>query len=456
MNSLAVRLFFSATIWIIFTLVSAGLLLSDLNEKTNFTAFDDRLNLLLETLIGASRVDSSDSITVVSTIGDPRFFQPYSGWYWQVNNGTKTLVRSRSMWDQVFTSDKRLIGGRSQFIDSVNQTNERDKFIETKKLHIIERNISFPGIDSPVTFIVSGDTEEYQQNINKFDNTLSVILFILGTGLMIAVFLQVKFGLLPLNKIKASLFKVRNGDEDKLKESYPLEVQPLASEINELLDHNAKIIDRAKTHVGNLAHVLKTPLAVISNEIKTEDNIMNNQVILMKRHIDRYLKKAHLESVGTFSREKINIIDLVKKMISIFKKLYPEVQINLDESVQEAFVFGSMDDLEEVIGNIIENACKYGKNKIEVEIRISEKNNLQLVISDDGLGLSQEQMNKVFARGFRIDEQKPGTGLGLNIVKDIVETYMKGKVTLSKSKLGGLEVNILLPLSMTSMTQKIP
>lgn len=452
MNSLAVRLFFSATIWIIFTLVSAGLLLSDLNEKTNFTAFDDRLNLLLETLIGASRVDSSDGITVVSTIGDPRFFQPYSGWYWQVNNGTKTLVRSRSMWDQVFTSDKRLIGGRSQFIDSVNQTNERDKFIETKKLHIIERNISFPGIDSPVTFIVSGDTEEYQQNINKFDNTLSVILFILGTGLMIAVFLQVKFGLLPLNKIKASLFKVRNGDEDKLKESYPLEVQPLASEINELLDHNAKIIDRAKTHVGNLAHVLKTPLAVISNEIKTEDNIMNNQVILMKRHIDRYLKKAHLESVGTFSKEKINIIDLVKKMISIFKKLYPEVQINLDESVQEAFVFGSMDDLEEVIGNIIENACKYGKNKIEVEIRISEKNNLQLVISDDGLGLSQEQMNKVFARGFRIDEQKPGTGLGLNIVKDIVETYMKGKVTLSKSKLGGLEVNILLPLS---MTQKI-
>ena len=264
-------------------------------------------------MIGASRVDSSDGITVVSTIGDPRFFQPYSGWYWQVNNESKTLVRSRSMWDQVFTSDKRIIGGRSQFINSVNDNNERRNFIETKKLHIIERNISFPGIEGPITFIVSGDTEEYQLNIKKFDNTLSIILFILGTGLMIAVFLQVKFGLLPLNKIKASLFKVRNGDEEKLKESYPLEVQPLATEINELLDHNAKIIDRAKTHVGNLAHVLKTPLAVISNEIKTDDNIMNNQVLLMKRHIDRYLKKAHLESVGASSKEKINIIELTKK-----------------------------------------------------------------------------------------------------------------------------------------------
>ncbi len=447
MNSLAVRLFFSATIWIMFTLISAGLLLSDLNQKTNFSAFDDRLNLLLETLIGASRVDSSDGITVVSTIGDPRFFQPYSGWYWQVSNGSKPLVRSRSMWDQVFTNDKRLIGGRSQFINNVGKSNKKDDYIETKKLHIIERNISFPGIDEPITFIVSGDTQEYQQNIKKFDNTLSVILFILGTGLMIAVFLQVKFGLLPLNKIKASLFKVRNGDEEKLIDPYPLEVQPLASEINELLEHNAKIIDRAKTHVGNLAHVLKTPLAVISNEIKSGDNTMNNQVSLMKRHIDRYLKKAHLESVGKASKEKIDIIILITKMISIFKKLYPDVKIFFNYKLKHALVFGSMDDMEEVIGNLIENACKYGKSKIFVEIKSLKEGRIRLTISDDGMGLSLNEMKKVFARGFRIDEQKPGTGLGLNIVKDVVETYMKGKVNLQKSpKLGGLQVNILLPL----------
>ena len=448
MNSLAVRLFFSATIWIFFTLISAGLLLSDLNEKSNFAAFDDRLNLLLETLIGASRVDSSDGITVVSTIGDPRFFQPYSGWYWQVNNGSETLVRSRSMWDQVFTSDKRLIGGRSQFINNVGKNLEENEFIETKKLHIIERNISFPGINTPITFIVSGDTDEYIQNITKFNKTLSIILFILGMGLMIAVFLQVKFGLLPLNKIKASLFKVRNGDEQKLVDPYPLEVQPLASEINELLDHNSKIIDRAKTHVGNLAHVLKTPLAVISNEVKNEDSIMKNQISLMKRHIDRYLKKAHLESVGKSSKEKVDMINLIKKMISIFKKLYPNIDILLNSKISEAYVFGGMDDMEEVIGNVIENGCKYGKKRITIEVKILKDKELELIIGDDGLGLSVEEMNKVFARGFRLDEQKPGTGLGLNIVKDIVETYMKGKVNLRKSKkLGGLEVSIILLLS---------
>ena len=447
MNSLAVRLFLSATIWIILTLFAAGFLLSDLNKKSNLAAFDDRLNLLLETLIGASRVDSSDGITVVSPIGDPRFSQPYSGWYWQINSGSKTLSRSRSMWDQVFTSDKRLIGGRSQFIDNVSSDKDQ-RVIEKKELHVVERKISFPGISSPLVFLVSGDTEEYKDNIDEFDRTLSTTLIVLGVGLMIAVYLQVNYGLLPLNKIKQALFKIRNGDEKKLKDQYPLEVQPLATEINDLLNHNEKIVDRAKTHVGNLAHVLKTPLAVISNEVNESDKVLKNQIIVMRKHIDRYLKKAHLDSVGKATKEKIDIVKLTKKMLNIFDKLYPNRKITLNHSIKSAFIFSSLEDMEEVIGNLIENACKYGNSKIFIEIRNINEEELIFIVSDDGIGLPIEEMNKVFARGFRLDEQKPGTGLGLNIVKDIVETYYKGEVKLRKSeKLGGLEVRIKLPLS---------
>ena len=447
MNSLAVRLFFSATVWIMLTLVSAGLLLSDLNQNSNFKAFDDRLNLSLETLIGASRLDSSDGITVVSTIGDPRYFQPYSGWYWQINDGAKTLARSRSMWDQVFTIDKRLIGGRSQFVSQVQSNDNQLKKIEKKKLHIIQREISFPGYKNPVTFTVSGDTQEYQENIKKFDNTLSTILIALGVGLMFAVFLQVNFGLLPLNKIKTALFKIRNGDEKNLQDPYPLEVQPLATEINNLLEHNEKIIERAKTHVGNLAHVLKTPLAVVSNEIDGKDKILSNQVQLMKRQIDRYLKKAHLDSVGKVTKEKINIIELSKKMIGIFLKLYPSKDIQMSSNLEKGYVLSSFEDMEEVIGNIVENSCKWAVKRVLLEIKESNDNNIHMVFSDDGPGLPQDKMKKVFARGFRLDEQTPGTGLGLNIVKDIVETS-KGKVWLTKSsELGGLEVNIKLPLS---------
>ena len=447
MNSLAVRLFLSATIWIILTLLAAGFLLSDLNKKSNFAAFDDRLNLLLETLIGASRVDSSDNITVVSSIGDPRFFQPYSGWYWQIDTGSKTTSRSRSMWDQVFTSDKRLIGGRSQFTNMASN-DSASRVIEKKKLHIVERRISFPGISTPVIFLVSGDTKEYENNIKEFNNTLSITLIVLGVGLMIAVYLQVNYGLLPLNRIKKALFEIRNGDEKKLKDQYPMEVQPLASEINDLLDHNEKIVERAKTHVGNLAHVLKTPLAVISNEVTEKNGVLNNQILVMKKHIDRYLKKAHLDSVGKATKEKINIIKLTKKMLNIFIKLYPEKKINFRHEIEDAFVFSSLEDLEEVIGNLIENACKYGKEKIALRIVVIGEDELIFSVSDDGLGLPKDEMNKVFARGFRLDEQKPGTGLGLNIVKDIVETYNKGEVSLKESKkLGGLEVSIRLPMA---------
>ena len=446
MNSLAVRLFFSATVWIILTLLSAGLLLSDLNKQNNLDAFDDRLNLLLETLIGGSKVDSSEGITVVTSIGDPRFFQPYSGWYWQINKGSKTLSRSRSMWDQVFTKDKRLIGGRTQFIDSVG--NNQEQVIEQKNLYIVEREISFPGITEPITFILSGDTFEYKENIKNFDNTLSAILIFLGVGLMIAVFLQVRFGLFPLNKIKDALFKIRNGDKKKLEAKYPLEVQPLATEINDLLEHNEKIVERARTHVGNLAHVLKTPLAVITNEIDKDNKLLANQIILMKKHIDRYLKKAHLESVGKNIKSKIAFLEFINKMVLIFQKLYPHKKIELKKGFNEFFIYGSLEDMEELIGNLIENACKWGREKVKIKFVNFGKNEVKILIEDDGPGLEKEQKNKVFTRGFRVDEQTPGSGLGLNIVKDIVEIY-KGKIWLEKSSsLGGLKVNIILPVSL--------
>ena len=446
MNSLAVRLFFSATVWIILTLLSAGLLLSDLNKQNNQEAFDDRLNLLVETLIGGSKVDSSDGITVVTSIGDPRFSQPYSGWYWQINKGNKTLSRSRSMWDQVFTLDKRLIGGRTQFIDSVG--NNKEQVIEQKNLYIVEREISFPGITEPITFILSGDTFEYKENIKNFDNTLSTILIFLGAGLMIAVFLQVRFGLLPLNKIKDALFKIRNGDKKKLEAKYPLEVQPLAIEINDLLEHNEKIVERARTHVGNLAHVLKTPLAVITNEIDKENKLLSNQIVLMRKHIDRYLKKAHLESVGKNIKSKIAFLQFMNKMILIFQKLYPDKEIELQKEFKEFFIYGSLEDMEELVGNLIENACKWGKEKVKIRFENRGNNEVKILIEDDGPGLDQEQKNKVFTRGFRVDEQTPGSGLGLNIVKDIVEIY-KGEIWLEKSSsLKGLRVNVVLPVSL--------
>lgn len=446
-NSLALRLFLSASVWILLTLISGGLLLSDIFRESTEKAFDDKLNLFMETLIGSSKIDSTESITVVNPLGDPRFFQPYSGWYWQINKGSQTLVRSRSMWDQVLTLDKRLIGGRAQFINSNLQEKKNKKIVTSQKLNIVQREISFPGFDDPLTFMISGDTEEFEKNIMQFNNILVSSLAILGFGLLLSVYLQVKYGLLPLKKIKNSLFKIRNGDAKKLEDNYPTEVSPLASEINILLEHNEKIVQRAKTHVGNLAHALKTPLTIISNHINaTNDQSLKPQVELINKNIDRYLNKARSSATGNIVKSKIDVDIVTKKIIKIFRKIYPNLQINLISIDKNLLIPGNSDDLDEILGNLLENACKWTNEVVELKVLKFSDRSIKFTISDDGPGLPKHRRAEVFARGFRLDEQTPGTGLGLNIVKDTVEQY-SGKVWLSESIFNGLEVNVILPIS---------
>ena len=449
MNSLALRLFLSASVWIIFTLFSGGLLLSNVFRESTQKAFEDKLNFFMETLIGASRVDSTSSITVVSELGDPRFFRPYSGWYWQINEKSKTLVRSRSMWDQVFTLDKRLIGGRAKFIDeALRQTAQNDPGVSSQNLVVIQREISFPGMSTPITFMVSGNTNEFEKNISRYNNILVSSLVLLGLGLFVSVFLQVKYGLLPLEKIKNSLFKIRNGDATKLEDIYPTEVSPLAKEINTLLDHNEKIISRAKMNVGNLAHALKTPVAVIKNHItvKKNDDVIDSQMIVIENYINKYLQKARASATSKLKKTKIDITEVIMKMRQIFKKINPELKIIFKSNNEKFLIAGSEDDMDEIIGNVMENACKWTKTQVIIEIFKISKDQIKLCISDDGPGLPEKKMKEVFDRGFRLDEQTQGTGLGLNIVKDAVKN-LAGSVWLEKSKFGGLKVNIIFILA---------
>ena len=449
MNSLALRLFLSASVWIIFTLFSGGLLLSNVFRESTQKAFEDKLNFFMETLIGASRVDSTSSITVVSELGDPRFFRPYSGWYWQINEKSKTLVRSRSMWDQVFTLDKRLIGGRAKFIDeTLRQSAQNNPGVSSQNLVVIQREISFPGMSTPITFMVSGNTNEFEKNISRYNNILVSSLVLLGLGLFVSVFLQVKFGLLPLEKIKNSLFKIRNGDATKLEDIYPTEVSPLAKEINTLLDHNEKIISRAKMNVGNLAHALKTPVAVIKNHItaKKNDDVIDSQMIVIENYINKYLQKARASATSKLKKTKIDITEVIKKMRQIFKKINPELKIIFKSNNEKFLIAGSEDDIDEIIGNVMENACKWTKTQVIIEIFKISKDQIKLCISDDGPGLPEKKMKEVFDRGFRLDEQTQGTGLGLNIVKDAVKNF-SGSVWLEKSKFGGLKVNIIFILA---------
>ena len=332
------------------------------------------------------------------------------------------------MWDQVFTLDKRLIGGRAKFIDeALRQTAQNNPGVSSQNLVVIQREISFPGMSTPITFMVSGNTNEFEKNISRYNNILVSSLVLLGLGLFVSVFLQVKYGLLPLEKIKNSLFKIRNGDATKLEDIYPTEVSPLAKEINTLLDHNEKIISRAKMNVGNLAHALKTPVAVIKNHItvKKNDDVIDSQMIVIENYINKYLQKARASATSKLKKTKIDITEVIKKMRQIFKKINPELKIIFKSNNEKFLIAGSEDDIDEIIGNVMENACKWTKTQVIIEIFKTSKDQIKLCISDDGPGLPEKKMKEVFDRGFRLDEQTQGTGLGLNIVKDAVRKFFR-------------------------------
>ena len=199
--------------------------------------------------------------------------------------------------------------------------------------------------------------------------------------------------------------------------------------------------------MGNLAHALKTPLAIISNHTdQTQDKILRNQIDYIRKNIDRYLNKARSSATGNIVKSKIDVDIVTKKIIKIFRKIYPNLQINLISIDKNLLIPGNSDDLDEILGNLLENACKWTNEVVELKVLKFSDRSIKFTISDDGPGLPKHRRAEVFARGFRLDEQTPGTGLGLNIVKDTVEQY-SGKVWLSESIFNGLEVNVILPIS---------
>ena len=236
----------------------------------------------------------------------------------------------------------------------------------------------------------------------------------------------------------------------RLEGNYPTEVSPLATEINILIDNNEKIVERAKTHVGNLAHALKTPLAVISNELNSikGQKIAKEQLNVIENHVDKYLKKARISALKSIKKNKVNTNYIAEKMVKVFKKIHPNINFKLIKSKQDLMFVGREDDLEEIFGNLMDNGCKWASDLLKITIKKESKEEIKFIFEDNGKGLPKKKMSEVFARGFRLDEQTPGTGLGLNIVKDTIENN-NGNVWLEKSDLGGLRVNIILPLSMS-------
>jgi signal transduction histidine kinase len=454
-NSLAWRLFVSAATWTVVILLVTGIVLSSLYRAAVERSFDGRLGVYLRTLVAdvASPDESSDKFP--QSLGEPLFELPLSGWYWQVTrlDTPKPEVRSsRSLWDSSLPSLEAL--GLP-----ANVAGTREGYVkgpEEQKLRQVERNVDL-GEDGRFLVTVAGDAAEIDEGTYGFDRILIGTFAVLAIVLLLITTFQVRFGLAPLNRISAGLAAIRSGAAERLEGNFPVEIAPLARETNALIDANREIVTRARTHVGNLAHALKTPISVMMNEAAAhpEDPFaakVSEQIEIMRDQVAHHLERARLAAgmaavIGTVTDVRSAVTALARTMQKIH--LERGITIDLDASDESKFR-GERQDLEEMLGNLVDNACKWAQSRVAIEVFAQRLDGadgrrvVRITVDDDGPGLSPSQREQVARRGRRLDETKPGSGLGLSIVVELAGLY-GGELKLGTAPLGGLRAELVLP-----------
>jgi signal transduction histidine kinase len=467
-NSLALRLFLWATGCTVVILIITGVALSSLYRHAVERAFDRRLDVYLRTLVAdvASPEEGSDQFP--QSIGEPLFELPLSGWYWQItrlDTPKPEVHSSRSLWDQ---SLPRLPDGGSTVFAEYRQGYAQGP--EDQRLRLVERDIDL-GADGHYLIAVAGDASEIDDETRSFDRTIGATFAALTMALLLTTALQVRFGLAPLTRISQSLAAIRSGRAERLQGEFPVEIAPLARETNALIDANREIVERARTHVGNLAHALKTPLSVIVNEASArgDDPLakkVREQADIMRDQVAHQLERARLAArfnvVGTLTDVPPVVTALARTMEKLYRTRDIAIAVDLPE---HAFFRGEQQDLEEMIGNLVDNGCKWAQSRVAIEVvadrpsavadkgdksekdekgEKGEKPRVRIVVDDDGPGLSPAEREQVAQRGQRLDETKPGSGLGLSIVVELAGLY-GGVLTLGTAPIGGLRAELALP-----------
>ncbi|MFZ1741269.1 MAG: HAMP domain-containing sensor histidine kinase [Pontixanthobacter sp.] len=435
--------------WIAVLLLAGGFALDRTLTKLVEDNFDGQLGYLLNTMIVVSEIGPDGEVYFSRPLGEPRFLQPNSGMYWQINGedqedfGSLSLESkpSQSLWDRSLTVQAPHNDDEPHFYDSVQFTDE--------PLRIVERTVVLPDSDTRWTFAVASAREELDLQIRQIRSILAWSFAVLGLGLFAMAALQTYYGLRPLRRIRMAIQRIRTTGTNRVTDPLPLEVQPLVEELNMLLAHSEKQAEEARTHAGNLAHALKTPLTVVNNAATARAPDLPDTVIreatTMRRHVDHHLARARAVGRRAVGMARTPVCDSAEAVRRAVERLYPSVRFDIDGN-REAQVAIERQDLDEILGNLIENAAKYGGGSVFVTVDAEpEARQCVIWVEDDGMGIPEDKRIEIFDRGARLDTGKPGTGLGLAIVRDVAEIY-GGGVTLDESEdLGGLLVKLSLP-----------
>jgi signal transduction histidine kinase len=426
-------------------LLVGGAVLSNAFRLAAQANFDAALQVDMDGLIAAAEPDPDPEggVLLAEHFLNPRFARVYSGLYYQIRVGTNGGQISRSLFDKQIHPVNEPAKGPLTWGSAMGPENQHLRVL-SRRVDLTPDNRS----DANYVFMVAGDTAAVERQTREFNTTLFWSFLLLGLGLIAAILLQVKVGLAPLRKVSRSLAKIRDGEARRLDGNFPTEIAPLASELNSLIQHSEEVVGRARTHVSNLAHFLKTPLSVLAAEADAQPgplaDMVKRQVFSMRRQVDHYLSRARAAGSLDVLGNRTQVSAVMDDLSRVIARIHAARGIVIDAECRDDIYFrGERQDLEEMMGNLIDNGCKWAKSRVRVRCE-KAGGRLVLTVEDDGPGLSAQQRAQVGGRGERLDESVPGSGLGLAIVRDISKLY-GGFFALYQSSLGGVLARLDLP-----------
>ncbi len=439
-GSITRRMIVVAALWISILLLTGGFALDRVLTTSIVRNFDDQLTYVLKyALVSAAEIGPDGEVRFSRQPADQRFLRPYSGVYFQVSGKGAEPFVSRSLWDRRL----RVAGGHLDLEPHVYNSNE----FAGEPLRVAEMDAVLPGSNVRWRFQVAQSREMIDSQIHDLRETLFWSFAALGAGLLVLAALQTVYGLWPLRRVQREVAAIRSGQKQRISDTFPSEIEPLAEAINQLLAHSEEQAEEARRHAGNLAHALKTPLTVITNAATAHSPQLDETVIreaaLMRRQVDHHLARARAIGRRASGQARACVWDSVCAVQRAVERLYENVTVDIAGD-KTAEIRVERQDLDEMIGNLVENAAKYGGGRVFITVE-RQGTTVDVVVEDDGRGIPEKEREALFARGARLDTDKPGTGLGLAIVRDVADIY-GGTVTLQESEdLGGLLARLSLP-----------
>ncbi|OYY91869.1 MAG: histidine kinase [Sphingomonas sp. 28-66-16] len=428
-----------AAVWILVLLTGGGFALDRVLTTAITRNFDDQLEYVLTALIVSAEIGPEGEVYFNREPADQRFLEPYSGLYWQVSGAGREDFPSRSLWDR-----RLAFGGAHNDLGIHGYDSEQ---FPKEKLRILERDVKLPGSPVRWRFKVAQSRDGLDAQIRTLRQTLLTSFLLLALGLIVMAALQTFYGLWPLRKVREEIARMRSGQSRQIDRPMPVEVVPMVEELNGLIAHNERQAEEARRHAGNLAHALKTPLTVIMNAATAQADDLAPTVIreatTMRRQVDHHLARARAVGRRGNAHSRCDVWPSLESVERAVGRLYSHVRFDLD-GPRDLQVHVERQDLDEMLGNLIENAAKYGGGSVFVTVS-AQAGYVEFLVEDDGRGIAEDDRARLFDRGARLDTGKPGTGLGLAIVRDVAEIY-DGTVSLEESEdLGGLMVRLRLP-----------